>query len=235
MCFPPQPRPANPPPPLCTQRRRVRLRWSLQPSAPFGRRTRSHGVGPILRRDEKRGTATAADQHSITKENKSKITPASVAAVAPVCKFFEQGRCTKGSACPFAHAAEALGENGPRPSIAKQQALRPGDRQRNATIAEGARIATRSSQERGVGNESASPGPICSPVGRANLSRATLLRSSTNPTTIPCLNHSCLSSSSYSRTTASAPVCKFFMKGRCTEGSSCLFSHETPHQKEQPA
>ncbi|CAN0398208.1 unnamed protein product, partial [Ascophyllum nodosum] len=33
--------------------------------------------------------------------------------------------------------------------------------------------------------------------------------------------------------TTSAPMCKFFAKGRCTKGASCIFSHETPHQ-EQP-
>ena len=55
-----------------------------------------------------------------SKENKSKISHANVAAVAPGCKFFEQGRCTKDSACPFTHAAEAMGENGPCPSVAKQ-------------------------------------------------------------------------------------------------------------------
>ena len=40
--------------------------------------------------------------------------------------------------------------------------------------------------------------------------------------------------SSYS-TTASAPVCNFFVKDCCTKGSSCIFSHETPHHKKQPA
>ena len=40
---------------------------------------------------------------------------------------------------------------------------------------------------------------------------------------------------SSSSATSSAPVCKFFVKSRCTKGSSCIFSHATPHQKEQPA
>lgn len=62
---------------------------------------------------------------------------------APVYRFFQQGHCSKGSVSPFIHAAEALGENGPRPSVAKQQALPLGDRQRNVTIAEGAQIAER--------------------------------------------------------------------------------------------
>ena len=49
---------------------------------------------------------------------------------------YQQGRCSKGSACPFTHAAEAVGQNEPRPSVAKKQSPPPGDRQRNATIAE---------------------------------------------------------------------------------------------------
>ena len=156
MCFPPQPRPATHPP--CAP--------NVAGYVCDGRCNLRHPSVAEL---------NFIHQHDSSPEEEN---TASVTAVAPRCVFFQQGRCSKGSTCPFSHAAVAIDENGPRSSADEPKVPPPGGRQRSPAVAEGA-------QPR--------------------------------------------------EATASAPVCRFFAKGRCTKGSSCIFSHETPPPKEQSA
>ena len=124
----------------------------------------------------------------------------STTSSAPVCNFFVEGRCTRGSSCMFSHET---------PHEKEQPAW---DKSATATVAPpkpDKKVATVTLRPRGA-DESASSPSICSPVEGGK-------------------------GESSSSTTASAPVCSFFVKGRCTRGSSCIFSHEMPHEKEQPA
>ena len=98
------------------------MRWSLQPSvAELAAIEATELYDPFERKYEEQPEQPHHRLRStpVKESNTSKTTSASVAAVAPLCSFIQQGRCSKGSACPFTHAAEAVDGHGPRPSVPK--------------------------------------------------------------------------------------------------------------------
>lgn len=133
----------------------------------------------------------------------------------PACKFIATGNCTKGSACPFSHTAEARHRSGVSTDMATEAAICMHFQRGKCLFGDSCKrrhVPATPLQKQDIVRSKHSPNPSASSfVPRHQF--APSVSTEKNPGV------------SNSRT-INPTTCLFYQQNRCFKGSSCTFSHQ---------
>ncbi|CAE7756810.1 ZFP36 [Symbiodinium pilosum] len=135
-----------------------------------------------------------------------------------LCKFFEEGSCSKGSSCNYAHGQDELRESGQAPGFKTvrckyydQGTCKKGD---DCSYAHGDGDLTRDKLEAAPPIDETQPQPYCRRILRSRVPKRQLDGWADDSEAVK-----------HQKTENQRPPCAFYRVGRCARGADCPYSH----------